>query len=118
MSTSTTTEHGEPVKEAAPARSPLRRRIPFGLSWLALALLACILLALAWLLAPTLLWAYDIELAGRLIDRGLAWPEPRSSDSLPAARNEQALDQALAYLADAILQRPTHSQAYRLAGQI
>jgi hypothetical protein len=118
MSTSTTTEHGEPAKVATPASSPLRRRIPFGLSWLALALLACILLALAWLLAPTLHWAYDIELAGRLIDRGLAWPEPRGSDSLPAPRNEQALDQALPYLADAIRQRPTHSQAYRLAGQI
>jgi len=81
-------------------------------------LLACILLTLAWLLAPTLRWAYDIERAGRLMDAGLAWPTPRLADSLPQARDEQALDQALTYLDDATRRRPEHAHAYRLAGQI
>jgi hypothetical protein len=92
-------------------QSPRRR------AWLA-ALLACILLVLAWLLAPTLRWAYDIERAGRLMDVGLAWPTPRQADSLPQTRNEQALDQALAYLDDATRRRPEHPHSYELAGQI
>jgi tetratricopeptide (TPR) repeat protein len=74
--------------------------------------------ALAWLLAPTLRWAYDIERAGRLIDQGLAWPAPRQVSSLPSVRDEQALDRALQYLDDAARQRPSHPQAYRLTGQI
>jgi tetratricopeptide (TPR) repeat protein len=83
-----------------------------------LALLACILVALAWMLAPMLHWAYDIERAGRLMDQGLAWPAPRQVGSLPTARDEQALDRALEYLDDATRRRPGHPQAYRLAGQI
>ncbi len=82
------------------------------------ALLACILLALAWLLGPTLRWAYDIERAGRLMDVGLVWPTPHQADSLPQARDEQALNWALEYLDDAMLRRPEHAQSYRLAGQI
>lgn len=86
--------------------------------WPLLTLLACILIALAWLLIPTLRWAYDIEQAGRLMDQGLAWPTPRQVGSLPAARDDQALDRALQYLDDASRWRPSHPQAYRLAGQI
>jgi hypothetical protein len=61
---------------------------------------------------------YDIERAGRLIDAGMVWPEPRRFDSLPRARDNRALDQALAYLIAAERQRPNHPHAYRLAGQI
>jgi hypothetical protein len=83
-----------------------------------LVLLACIALALSWLLTPTLRWAYDIERAGRLMDVGMAWPTPRRADSLPRARNKQALDRALEYLDDAEHRRPEHPHAYQLAGQI
>jgi hypothetical protein len=76
------------------------------------------LAAVAWLLGPTLLWAYDIERAGRLMDVGLAWPTPRQADSLPQARDAQALDRALEYLDDATRRRPEHPHSYRLAGQI
>jgi hypothetical protein len=110
----------EPADTHSPAASePMveARRAPFHPSRLTLALLACILLALAWLLAPALRWAYDIERAGRLMDDGLAWPTPRKADSLPQARDAQALDRALEYLDDAIRQRPDHPHAYRLAGE-
>jgi hypothetical protein len=86
--------------------------------WLALALALAIVLALAWLLSPLLLWAYDVERAGSLIDRGMTWPEPRGFSSLPTARDPAALEQALAYLDDAVRRRPDHSHAYRLIGQV
>jgi hypothetical protein len=110
-------EQTEPAEAAAAPRERHSRRItPRG--WLAIGLVGCVLLALAWLLAPTLRWAYDLERAGRLIDRGLAWPEPRAATSLPQARDAQALDQALVYLADAARRRPEHPHAYRLAGHV
>jgi tetratricopeptide (TPR) repeat protein len=96
-----------------PARRT-RARIP----WLGLAATIGILIALGWLLAPTLWWAYDVERAGQLMERGLAWPEPRRFDSLPQVRDDAALAGALAYLDDAIRRRPNHPHAYRLAGQI
>jgi hypothetical protein len=86
--------------------------------WLALALALAIALALAWLLSPLLRWAYDVERAGTLIDRGMAWPEPRRFASLPTARDPAALEQALAYLDDAVRRRPEHPHAYRLIGQV
>lgn len=91
----------------------LRRR-----AWLAALLALVVLLALAVLLGPMLLWAYDIERAGRLMDAGLAWPTPRLAASLPQVHDEQVLDQALEFLSEAIRRRPDHPQAYRLAGQI
>jgi tetratricopeptide (TPR) repeat protein len=94
------------------------RHAPFRPAWRLVALLACILLALIWLLTPTLRWAYDIERAGRLMDVGLAWPTPRQATSLPQTRDHQALEQALDYLNDAARRRPEHPHAYRLAGQI
>jgi tetratricopeptide (TPR) repeat protein len=94
------------------------RRTIFGPTWPKFALLAGIVLALAWMLGPTLRWAYDIERAGRLLDAGLAWPTPRQAESLPQARDQQALDQALEYLQDAMRRRPEHPHSYRLAGQI
>jgi tetratricopeptide (TPR) repeat protein len=88
-------------------------------AWLATALLGlAVLLALAWLLTPTLRWAYDIERAGRLIDVGLIWPTPRLAASLPQAHDQQALDHALMYLDDAMRRCPEHAHAYRLAGEI
>lgn len=67
---------------------------------------------------PWLLWAYNVEQAGRNMDVGLAWPQPRLVDSLPARRNDAALQSALNYLAAAIRWRPQHAYAYRLTGQI
>ena len=81
------------------------------------ALLAALLLA-GWLLRPVLLWAYDVERAGALMEQGMAWPAPRLVDSQPQARDAAALERAQAYLDDAIRRRPAHPHAYRLAGQI
>jgi hypothetical protein len=113
-----TTEQADPLPAAEPETAGAARRAPFRPSWRLLALLACILLVLAWLLGPTLRWAYDIERAGRLIDQGMTWPTPRQADSLAEARDERALDQALQHLDDAARRRPEHPQAYRLAGRI
>ncbi len=118
MSLTTTTEPADALSPTESESAVGARRVPFRPSRAMLALLACILLALAWLLAPTLRWAYDIERAGRLMDVGMAWPTPRQADSLPQARDEQALDQALEYLDDATRRRPEHPHSYRLAGQI
>jgi hypothetical protein len=118
MSLTNTTESTDVPSSPAPDPSVFTRRPTFPASWPRVALLVCILLSLAWLLVPTLRWAYDIERAGRLMDVGLAWPTPRQFDSLPHAHNPQALDQALAYLDDAMRRRPDHPHSYRLAGQI
>jgi len=118
MSLPTTIETADSLMPPAPAPLVTSRRPQFRPPWLMLALLACIVLALAWLFAPTLRWAYDIERAGRLMDTGLAWPTPRLAASLPQARDAQALDQALEYLDDAERRRPDHPHAYQLAGQI
>ena len=118
MSITTTTEPTNAPSPAALESSSAVRRAPFRPSRPILALLACIVLALAWLLTPTLRWAYDIERAGRLMDIGMAWPTPRLVDSLPKARDKQALDRALEYLDDAMRRRPEHPHTYRLAGQI
>lgn len=85
---------------------------------LAIALLLGALVALGWLAGPTLLWAYQIERAGRLLDQGLAWPAPRSFTSLPSQRDAAALTAALPLLEAATRQRPAHPHAYRLAGQV
>lgn len=69
-------------------------------------------------LAPTIWWAYNVEKAGALMDTGLAWPDPRLSDSLPTVTDDAALDAALGHLAAAKGWRPTHYHAYRLVGQI
>ncbi len=118
MNHTTTTEPIDVLSPAEPVSSVAARQGRFRRSRLIVVLLACILLALAWLLTPTLRWAYDIERAGRLMDVGLVWPTPRQVASLPQSRDEQALDQALAYLDDAMRRRPEHAHAYRLAGQI
>ncbi|HWQ11708.1 MAG TPA: tetratricopeptide repeat protein [Roseiflexaceae bacterium] len=81
---------------------------------------AAILLALAAALlavaAPSLLWAYHLDRAGALLERGLAWPQPRLADALPTVRDPRALDEARAHLAQAQRWRPDHPHAYRLAG--
>ncbi len=68
--------------------------------------------------APWLLWAYNLEQAGRSIDSGLAWPKQRLVDSLPESRNSLALDNALSHLATAIRWRPGQEYPYRLLGQV
>lgn len=85
---------------------------------LGLVLLATALVVLAWLGGPLLLWAYDIERAGTLIDAGMRWPDPRRATSLPQLSDRQALEQALTYLDAAIRRRPAHAHAYRLSGQV
>ena len=104
------------VSESSDAPSP--RATPRHGRWLKAALLACFLGAMIWLAAPVLLWAYDVERAGSQIDAGMAWPEPRLANSLPQARDRQALEQALRYLAAAIGRRPADAHAYRLTGQV
>lgn len=85
---------------------------------LGLALLGIVLLVLVWLASPLLLWGYDIERAGALMDAGLSWPEPRGAASLPQLRDRQVLEQALPYLEAAMRRRPAHPHAYRLSGQV
>src|SRR3712207_8044333 len=58
-------------------------------------------------IAPILLWAYNVERAGWLMDRGLSWPEPRLVDSLPSNRDNDALDAALRHLGAAIDRKST-----------
>lgn len=100
---------------AAPFFSLSRRQI-------ALTGLILVVLLLALSLARPgvrwLLWAYNVEQAGRLMDQGMVWPTPRLSDSLPQATDEAALQAALGHLAAAIGWRPDHYYAHRLAGQI
>jgi len=67
---------------------------------------------------PWLLWAYNVEQAGRLMDRGLVWPAPRHIDTLPQVADGKALEQALGHLGAAVRWRPDHPHAYRLAGWI
>ena len=69
-------------------------------------------------LAPTIWWAYNVEKAGAFMDQGLAWPDPRLSDSLPTVTDDTALNAALGHLSAAKRWRPTHYHAYRLVGQI
>ncbi|MGH2544081.1 MAG: tetratricopeptide repeat protein, partial [Ardenticatenaceae bacterium] len=80
-----------------------------------------VLLALVVLLliaTPFVLWAYNVERAGQLMERGLAWAEPRYVDTLPVAHDRGALEDALGHLAAAMRWRPDHEYPYRLAGQI
>lgn len=67
---------------------------------------------------PTLLAAYNVERAGRLMDSGLTWREPHLLDSLPVSRNDAALQQALGHLAAAIRWQPDSAYAYRLVARI
>ncbi|MGH2541762.1 MAG: hypothetical protein ACRDIB_03135, partial [Ardenticatenaceae bacterium] len=79
------------------------------------------LVALALLAAtivPWILWAYNVEEAGRDLDQGLVWPEPRSPNTLPRMRDEQSLEQALAHLAAAIRWRHDQAYAFRLASHV
>ncbi len=82
-------------------------------------ILSILLLVGEWrVIGRWVLWAYNVERAGQLIDRGLTWPEPRHADTLPRVSDEEALDQALGHLGAAVRWRPDHPHAYRLAGRI
>lgn len=83
-----------------------------------LVLVIVIALSLSLWFRQNLLEAYNIEQAGRLMDVGLAWPEPHVLDSMPVSQNAPALEQALGHLAAAIRWQPDSVQAYRLAGRI
>ncbi len=86
----------------------------------AIMLLVALLLmsGLLFWLSPLLLWAYNLERAGQLMDRGLIWSEPRSVDALPTARDGAALEAALGHLAAAIRWRPEHPTAWAQAGEV
>jgi len=75
-------------------------------------------LAIVWRSLPWLLWAYNLYQAGRLMEQGLAWPEPRHVDTLPVSIDSTSLERALGHLSAAIRWRPDHPYAYRLAGRI
>lgn len=78
-------------------------------------------IALCWLsykFVPLLLWAYNVEQAGALIEQGMAWPEPRLAESLPSSRDQHKLERAAEYLSIAIRWRPEHAHAYRLLGRV
>lgn len=81
---------------------------------LAAVLVALVLLSL-WA-APRLLWLYNLERAGRLLDQTLLWPEPRRVDSLPTGSGP-ALEAARAHLAAAQRWQPTAAESYRLAAR-
>ncbi|WP_029214901.1 tetratricopeptide repeat protein [Kallotenue papyrolyticum] len=68
--------------------------------------------------APWLLWTYNIHQAGKALAIGLRWPTPRVADSLPQARDVDALQAALGHLAAARRWQPERAYSYRLAGQI
>lgn len=91
--------------------------MPSSVKLLAAAFAVLAVLAAVWL-GPLLLWAYNVEQAGALIDQGMAWPEPRMSDSIATVQDAQALDAALGHLAAAAAWRPDDAYAHRLAGQI
>src|SRR5581483_169905 len=105
------------VASGAGGIRPALLRWPAGLR-LGLGLVGVALLALVWLAAPLLLWAYDIERAGALMDVGMRWPDQRDVSSLPQLRDRQALEQALLYLDSAMRRRPAHAHAYRLSGHV
>ena len=67
---------------------------------------------------PFLFWAYHIHQAGSYMEQGLVWPEPRYSDSLPAAVNATALGHALGHLHQASRWRSDHFHSYRLQAQV
>ena len=67
---------------------------------------------------PFLVWAYNVHQAGTHMERGMAWPEERHSDSLPQALDITALETALTFLDKAQAARPQHFHAFRLEGQI
>jgi tetratricopeptide (TPR) repeat protein len=79
---------------------------------------AIALLGLEIVVLPWLMWAYQINRAATLIEQGVSWPAPRSSDTLPSVNDPQQLAQARAALDRAINWRPGHVYAYRLRGQI
>lgn len=115
MNAASKTEPQAAAPEPQAGAPPLRH----GARWAAAALaVLAVLLGAGWLAAPVLLWAYDLERAGGLIDAGLAWPVPRRADSLPHARDAATLERALPLLAAATRHRPAHPHAYRLSGQV
>lgn len=100
-------------------RQLLRTRIPIIIGLVG----TLIVLVAAWRAqVPTwLLWAYNVERAGMLLDHLVVWPEPRYSDSLPALATDADpadVQTALAHLAAAMRWRPDHFHAYRLAGEL
>lgn len=79
---------------------------------------AVALLGVAIIVLPWLMWAAQINRAGRLIEQGTSWPAARSSDTIPIASDPRRLEQARIALEAAIKWRPDDAHAFRLLGQI
>lgn len=107
-----------PATPIAHAGALPKRRLAITSDRVTLTLVLVSLAALAYMLAPAALSAYNLERAGRLMAAGLTWPNPRTVDSRPRLRDNSALEQALGHLAAAIRWRPGNSRAYRMAGQV
>lgn len=87
--------------------------------WIAsLVALAATASVVIYLFHPIIFWAYNLERAGRLMQAGMVWPEPRHTKSVPIMRDEAALDEALGHLAAAARWRPEHFHAHRLSGYV
>lgn len=67
---------------------------------------------------PFLMWAYYVQQAGAYMERGMAWPDERHSDSLPQTLDSGALETAFAYLERAQAVRPRHFHAFRMEGNV
>ena len=94
------------------------RRLQATFRWLLAIVVLAVLLFLAFqALRPFVLWAVNVELAGRQLEVALAWPDPRRVGDLPQVRDAAALAQARAHLSAAIEQRPNEPHAHRLSGQ-
>lgn len=102
------------AKEVLPDITPAKKVAAFT----ALVLTAAGLIAsLIWGI-PFLKWAFYVYQAGTHMERGMAWPEKRYSDSLPQALDITALDTALTYLERAQNTRPRHFHAFRMEGHV
>lgn len=109
----------QPDTSATHAQAQPTNRVGARRGTLIALLLALLLVSgLLFWLSPLLLWAYNLERAGRLMDAGLTWPEPRSVDALPTAQDDVALEAALGHLAAAIRWRPGHPAAMARAGDV
>lgn len=77
-----------------------------------------LLLLLCYITIPTILYATNLAYAGQELEAGLEWPLPREVDSLPSARDTEALSRAVAYLAAAERWQPNDPFVQRLTSRV
>ncbi|HYF62765.1 MAG TPA: tetratricopeptide repeat protein [Herpetosiphonaceae bacterium] len=105
-----------PTQRAQSRQAPRSRR--WSRRTVSVAAAALALLGLGSIVVPWLMWAAQINRAAELIEQGISWPEPRSSDTIPTVSDPQRLAEARLALDAAIGWRPDNAQAFRLRGQI